>query len=165
MFDAQPTASERQRENLSSRLRREFGLALPEDDDARPATDPSGTTHETQETPYGRLDVQLIQPNLGTWAPNLTSHSAEAWPNPAVRHASFTHSLDGTSFAQAKPASTSDGFPGCDNLVLLGETAQNVASLESSETCRGNLPSDRRNDSPNAGYVSGRRFKWGRRGV
>ncbi|XP_023940050.2 uncharacterized protein LOC112047238 [Bicyclus anynana] len=35
VFDAQPTASERQRENLSSRLRREFGLALPEDEDAR----------------------------------------------------------------------------------------------------------------------------------
>ncbi|XP_045764876.1 uncharacterized protein LOC123867073 isoform X1 [Maniola jurtina] len=35
VFDAQPTASERQRENLSSRLRREFGLALHDDDDAR----------------------------------------------------------------------------------------------------------------------------------
>lgn len=35
VFDAQPTASERQRENLSSRLRREFGLALPDDDEAR----------------------------------------------------------------------------------------------------------------------------------
>ncbi|XP_073951286.1 uncharacterized protein isoform X2 [Choristoneura fumiferana] len=31
VFDAQPTASERQRENLSSRLRREFGLALPDE--------------------------------------------------------------------------------------------------------------------------------------
>ncbi|KAJ8732280.1 hypothetical protein PYW08_015010 [Mythimna loreyi] len=39
MFDAQPTASERQRENLSSRLRREFGLALPDDEEARPPTD------------------------------------------------------------------------------------------------------------------------------
>ncbi|GBP78188.1 hypothetical protein EVAR_50131_1 [Eumeta japonica] len=38
MFDAQPTQLERQRENLSERLRREFGLALPEDDEARPAT-------------------------------------------------------------------------------------------------------------------------------
>ncbi|XP_072940916.1 uncharacterized protein upSET isoform X2 [Epargyreus clarus] len=41
VFDAQPTASERQRENLSSRLRREFGLALPEDEAARPPTDTS----------------------------------------------------------------------------------------------------------------------------
>lgn len=39
VFDAQPTASERQRENLSSRLRREFGLALPEDEEARPPSD------------------------------------------------------------------------------------------------------------------------------
>ncbi|CAG9785241.1 unnamed protein product [Diatraea saccharalis] len=39
VFDAQPTASERQRENLSSRLRREFGLALPEDEEARPPTE------------------------------------------------------------------------------------------------------------------------------
>ncbi|XP_063360824.1 uncharacterized protein LOC134649953 isoform X2 [Cydia amplana] len=36
VFDAQPTASERQRENLSSRLRREFGLALPEDERHEP---------------------------------------------------------------------------------------------------------------------------------
>lgn len=43
MFDAQPTASERQRENLSSRLRREFGLALPEDEEARPPTESAGT--------------------------------------------------------------------------------------------------------------------------
>ncbi|XP_038210672.1 uncharacterized protein LOC119831415 [Zerene cesonia] len=41
VFDAQPTASERQRENLSSRLRREFGLALPDDEEARPPTDTS----------------------------------------------------------------------------------------------------------------------------
>ncbi|CAK1553453.1 unnamed protein product [Leptosia nina] len=41
VFDAQPTASERQRENLSSRLRREFGLALPDDEEARSATDAS----------------------------------------------------------------------------------------------------------------------------
>ncbi|XP_041976140.1 uncharacterized protein LOC121730960 isoform X2 [Aricia agestis] len=42
VFDAQPTASERQREDLSSRLRLEYGLALP-DDDARapPDTDSS----------------------------------------------------------------------------------------------------------------------------
>lgn len=39
VFDAQPTASERQRENLSSRLRREFGLALPDDEEARPPTE------------------------------------------------------------------------------------------------------------------------------
>ncbi|XP_050342542.1 uncharacterized protein LOC126768464 isoform X2 [Nymphalis io] len=39
VFDAQPTASERQRENLSSRLRREFGLALPDDEDAQAPTD------------------------------------------------------------------------------------------------------------------------------
>ena len=43
VFDAQPTASERQRENLSSRLRREFGLALPDDEEARPPTDHAGT--------------------------------------------------------------------------------------------------------------------------
>ncbi|KAG7299685.1 hypothetical protein JYU34_016682 [Plutella xylostella] len=43
VFDAQPTASERQRENLSSRLRREFGLALPDDEESRPPTD-TGTT-------------------------------------------------------------------------------------------------------------------------
>ncbi|CAH4007635.1 unnamed protein product [Pieris brassicae] len=41
VFDAQPTASERQRENLSSRLRKEFGLALPDDEESRPATEPS----------------------------------------------------------------------------------------------------------------------------
>ena len=45
VFDAQPTASERQRENLSSRLRREFGLALPDDEDARDARAGAGT-HE-----------------------------------------------------------------------------------------------------------------------
>ncbi|CAB3228047.1 unnamed protein product [Arctia plantaginis] len=39
VFDAQPTATERQRENLSSRLRREFGLALPDDEEARPPTE------------------------------------------------------------------------------------------------------------------------------
>ncbi|XP_063532750.1 uncharacterized protein LOC134743270 isoform X2 [Cydia strobilella] len=39
VFDAQPTASERQRENLSSRLRREFGLALPEDERNEPPTE------------------------------------------------------------------------------------------------------------------------------
>ncbi|XP_047986683.1 cell surface glycoprotein 1-like isoform X2 [Leguminivora glycinivorella] len=39
VFDAQPTASERQRENLSSRLRREFGLALPEDERHEPVTE------------------------------------------------------------------------------------------------------------------------------
>ncbi|XP_049865673.1 uncharacterized protein LOC126366573 isoform X2 [Pectinophora gossypiella] len=39
VFDAQPTASERQREKLSSRLRREFGLALPDDEEARPPAD------------------------------------------------------------------------------------------------------------------------------
>ncbi|XP_037874913.1 uncharacterized protein LOC101737053 isoform X2 [Bombyx mori] len=38
-FDVQPTASERQRENLSSRLRREIGLALADDEEARPPTD------------------------------------------------------------------------------------------------------------------------------
>lgn len=43
VFDAQPTASERQRENLSSRLRREFGLALPDDEDARDARAGAGT--------------------------------------------------------------------------------------------------------------------------
>lgn len=42
VFDAQPTASERQRENLSSRLRREFGLALPDDEEARPPTETTG---------------------------------------------------------------------------------------------------------------------------
>ncbi|XP_037299079.1 uncharacterized protein LOC115450695 isoform X2 [Manduca sexta] len=47
VFDAQPTASERQRENLSSRLRREFGLALPDDEEARPPTDNSGTACHT----------------------------------------------------------------------------------------------------------------------
>ncbi|XP_059061398.1 uncharacterized protein LOC131854318 [Achroia grisella] len=42
VFDAQPTALELQRENLSSRLRREFGLALPDDEEARPPTDNDG---------------------------------------------------------------------------------------------------------------------------
>lgn len=170
VFDAQPTASERQRENLSSRLRREFGLALPEDDDARPPTDPSGTTHESQETPFGRLDAQLVQPNLtlGTWAPNVTSHSAEAWPEAGARLAHGTHSLDGASFARAKPAAAGTSLPGCDNLVLLGETAHNLASLDPLDpldTCRGNLSAEQRRDSPNAAYVSGRTFQWGRRGV
>ncbi|RVE49274.1 hypothetical protein evm_006068 [Chilo suppressalis] len=41
VFDAQPTATERQRENVSTRLRREFGFALPEDEEARPPTENS----------------------------------------------------------------------------------------------------------------------------
>ncbi|KAI5643757.1 PHD-finger domain-containing protein [Phthorimaea operculella] len=41
VFDAQPTASERQREKLSLRLRREFGLAYPEDEDARVTSSPA----------------------------------------------------------------------------------------------------------------------------
>lgn len=160
MFDAQPTASERQRENLSSRLRREFGLALPEDDDARPATDPSGTT--PQGLPFGR-EVNLSQvKDLGTWTPNLTSHSADAWPHPAVNigPSTFAHSLDGSNFQTNRNVKASNTLPGCDNLVLLGETAQNLASLE---FCRGNVPSDGKRNSP--GCMSGRRFKLGRRGV
>ncbi|KAL4704897.1 hypothetical protein ACJJTC_018514 [Scirpophaga incertulas] len=43
VFDAQPTASERQRENLNTRLRRDFGFALPEDEEARPPTESTGT--------------------------------------------------------------------------------------------------------------------------
>ncbi|KAH9642876.1 hypothetical protein HF086_005158 [Spodoptera exigua] len=42
VFDAQPTATERQRENLSLRLRREFGLALPDDEETRPPTENTG---------------------------------------------------------------------------------------------------------------------------
>lgn len=37
VFDARATGAERLRENLSVRLRREFGLALPDDDDSRHA--------------------------------------------------------------------------------------------------------------------------------
>ncbi|XP_052751211.1 uncharacterized protein LOC113511814 isoform X2 [Galleria mellonella] len=44
VFDAQPTALELQRENLSSRLRREFGLALPDDEEARPPTENDGAS-------------------------------------------------------------------------------------------------------------------------
>ncbi|XP_047020103.1 uncharacterized protein LOC124630307 isoform X2 [Helicoverpa zea] len=60
VFDAQPTASERQRENLSSRLRREFGLALPDDEEARPPTENTGMppwrhNHFTEQ-PTGSLN-------------------------------------------------------------------------------------------------------------
>lgn len=166
MFDAQPTASERQRENLSSRLRREFGLALPEDDDARPATDPSGTTHDNQP-PFGpSADYQLTQArDLGTWAPNLITQSQDAWPH-SSRGDGIFNSRDGANFFQANcNIESATSLPGYDNLVLLGQTAQNVASLE---TCRRNIAggSDERQNSPNAGFgISGRRFKWGRRGV
>lgn len=56
VFDAQPTASERQRENLSSRLRREFGLALPDDEDARAHT---GTHTDTNTYVYTDTDSHL----------------------------------------------------------------------------------------------------------
>ncbi|XP_075970184.1 SET domain-containing protein upSET isoform X2 [Anticarsia gemmatalis] len=53
VFDAQPTASERQRENLSSRLRREFGLALPDDEEARPPTENTGMDDWTHKSDMG----------------------------------------------------------------------------------------------------------------
>lgn len=167
MFDAQPTASERQRENLSSRLRREFGLALPEDDDARPATDPAGT--RPNPDPFGPLaDLKLPQTrDFDAWAPNLKTHSQDAWPNPSgvasVRHDGTTQSLDGTNFARS--SQTANSLPGYDNLVLLGQTAQNMASLEISRNNVGNSSERLESPNPRFDFQSGRTVKWGRRGV
>lgn len=71
VFDAQPTASERQRENLSSRLRREFGLALPDDEEARPPTDNTGMANWT------------LMGEIGCSKANLGQHDSQASP--------FTH--------------------------------------------------------------------------
>ncbi|XP_061709661.1 uncharacterized protein LOC133519635 isoform X2 [Cydia pomonella] len=52
VFDAQPTASERQRENLSSRLRREFGLALPEDERHEPPAGGGAALRQIERKAY-----------------------------------------------------------------------------------------------------------------
>lgn len=118
VFDAQPTASERQREGLSTRLRREFGLALPEDEEARPPPDAT--------------------------APAL-------------------------SFPGTGP------IPGHHNLLLLGQTAHNIASLENCSrgegspgdgtrgSCRGSPDLTVPLNLPMPAHH--RRIKWGRRGV
>lgn len=85
MFDAQPTASERQRENLSSRLRREFGLALPDDEEARPPTDNTGMStcrHNSMGHGAGCLTRHVYAAPMG---PHRTTFAAPA-PAPSNCH-------------------------------------------------------------------------------
>ena len=78
VFDAQPTASERQRENLSSRLRREFGLALPDDEEARPPTENTGMStwrhNDIMGHGAGSVTQHIIEAPLGNDTRNHMSH-------------------------------------------------------------------------------------------
>ncbi|XP_026729716.1 uncharacterized protein LOC113495265 isoform X3 [Trichoplusia ni] len=138
VFDAQPTASERQRENLSSRLRREFGLALPDDEEARPPTENTG---------------------MSTWRHNgaVVGHSSNSLGQNDVFDIRIGHTSD-RHYAHASHAGEPSNYPE-------DPWGQHYKSLEQMENSVDNQWNNNMYSTA-YGYKTGvKGLKWGRRGV